>query len=67
MATTRITFAGHINSGPHAGRNGLLLCANRIGIDGGNFQDGVAHPLGEHIEGDALVGLIPTVKPSRVK
>ena len=55
MATTRITFEAPTNSGPHAGGNGLLLFADRIGIDGGNFHDGVAHPLGEHIEGHAFV------------
>ena len=49
MAITRIPFEGRTNLGPHAGRNGLLLFANRIGIDGGNFHDGVAHPLREHI------------------
>ena len=43
------------NSGPHAGGNGLLFFAHRIGIDGGNFQDGVAHPLGEQIQGDPFV------------
>jgi len=55
MATTPITFAAGTNSRPHAGGDGLLLCADRIGIDGGNFHDGVAHPLGEHIEGHAFV------------
>src|SRR5215831_15195088 len=55
MATTRITFEEHTNSRPHAGRNGLLLFADSIGIDGGDFQDGVAHPLGEEIQGDTLV------------
>src|SRR5215831_11569325 len=32
-------------SGPHAGRDGVLLCAQSIRIDGRNFEDGVAHPL----------------------
>src|SRR5262245_16224289 len=54
-ATTRITFEERTNSRPHAGRNGLLLFADSIGIDGGDFQDGVAHPLGEEVQGDALV------------
>src|SRR5215471_15752461 len=43
MATTLITFEERTNSRPHAGRNGLLLFADSIGIDGGDFQDGVAH------------------------
>lgn len=50
-----MTFGERTNSRPHAGRNGLLLFADRIGIDGGDFQDGVAHPLGEEMQGDPLV------------
>jgi hypothetical protein len=33
------------HSRPHAGRDGLLLFAHGIRIDGRNFEDGVAHPL----------------------
>jgi hypothetical protein len=29
------------NSGPHAGSDRLLLFAHGIGVDGGDFQDGV--------------------------
>jgi hypothetical protein len=42
------------HSGPHTGRDGLLLFAHRVRIDGRNFKDGVAHPLRQHMEGDAL-------------
>ena len=55
MATMPIIFEAPPNSGPHAGGNGLLFFAYGIGIDGSNFQDGVAHPLGEQIQGDTFV------------
>src|SRR4051812_37596493 len=55
MVTTLITFEGRTNSRPHAGSDGLLLFAHSIGIDGGNFQDGVAHPLGKQIQGNAFI------------
>lgn len=42
-------------SGPHAGGGGLLLLADSIGIDRRSFDNGVAHPLREHMKGDALV------------
>src|SRR5437762_5121546 len=55
MATTPIIFEAGTNSGPHAGGDRLLLFADSIGIDGGNFQDGVAHPLRHHIQGNAFI------------
>ena len=54
MATTPTLSEIAPHSGPHAGRDGLLLFAHRIGIDGRNFEDRVAHPLRQHMQGDAL-------------
>lgn len=42
-------------SGPHAGEGGLLLLADGVGIDRRSFNQGVTHPLREHMEGDTLV------------
>src|SRR5262249_26302599 len=42
------------HSGPHAGRDRVLLFAHRVRIDGRNFYDGVAHPLRQQMQGDAL-------------
>src|SRR5262252_533686 len=55
MAPTLTLAETPPHSGPHAGRDGLLLFTHRIRIDGRNFEDGVAHPLRQHMEGDALV------------
>src|SRR5215471_143637 len=55
MAPTLTLAETPPHSGPHAGRDGLLLFAHRVRIDGRNFEDGVAHPLRQHMQGDALV------------
>ena len=50
-----MTFAGRTNSRPHADGNGLLLFAHGIGIDGGNFHDGMTPPLGKQMQGHAFI------------
>jgi hypothetical protein len=55
LETTPTTSEARPKSGPHAGSDGLLLLADSVGIDGRNFHDGVAHPLGEQIQGNAFV------------
>ena len=50
-----MTFEVYTDLRPHAGGNGLLLCAHSIGRDGGHFQDGVVHPLREQMQGNACV------------
>src|SRR5262245_16952637 len=53
-ATPLTLSASPPHSGPHAGRDGVLLFAHRLRIDGRNFEDRVAHPLRQHMQGDAL-------------
>src|SRR4029434_6589577 len=43
MATPPTLSERPPHSGPHAGRDGLLLFAHRIRLDGRTFEDSVAH------------------------
>ena len=60
----RRTLEARSHSAPDTGSNSLLLFADGIGIDGGNFHDGVAYPLGEKIQRNAFVKrMVATIRP----